>query len=716
MSGSLLLASVKLANARVSVFDDASVVDTGGGPYSESDNVQASLSALGHSVTAFSGTNAADFQAALSGAQVVLFPEFENGNFVPDSAAQDVIRGFVASGGTLIMHGDRDSGDEDFLNTVFGLALAGGVNTTSGTAVGTGDRAGTTFADDQASLPNNNGTYTVQTSSLPTGALSLYEFSGNTAVAALGYGTGQIVLLAYDWFDAAPTGSADGGWLDVLDSAISTPGNVTVITGTEGDDALTGTSGSEVFDALGGNDWIMTGGSSNRVDGGAGVDMVSYADRSGPVDFEQATGTVVASGFVDFLTDVEGVTGTSAGDIFRVSSGTIRGLGGDDTFFFRPAGRSQDFDGGSGWDLLSFTGSSTDTSLSLFRGRGFSGDADGITISGIEQVRTGTGNDEITGDHGNNVLMSLAGNDTLIGIGGNDTLHGGDGVDVAVFSYDRDQYTITTTGFRTIVEYIGPGPGDGRDVVDFVEILRFVDGDVRTDTILGTPDDDWLYWQSGKTVADGLAGYDRLDFKESVSGIRFDGASGMAVEIGSIAAVQLSNIEVVRGSAQADSFIASAAAERFEGAAGQDVFIGGGAGDLFDGGASVDTLQFDSSTGDLEISLLRGRGWGGEADGLRVINIENLRGGAGDDMLTGDHGANRLEGGVGDDTLEGNGGDDYILAGLGNDVIVYSGNRADYTITQNGIRTDVIDNVGSDGHDILGHAEVLRFADGDVFL
>lgn len=50
------------------------------------------------------------------------------------------------------------------------------------------------------------------------------------------------------------------------------------------------------------------------------------------------------------------------------------------------------------------------------------------------------------------------------------------------------------------------------------------------------------------------------------------------------------------------------------------------------------------------------------------------------------------------------------------DVVVFSGNRADYTITQDGIPTGVIDNVGGDGHDIIGHAEVLRFADGDFIL
>jgi len=104
--------------------------------------------------------------------------------------------------------------------------------------------------------------------------------------------------------------------------------------------------------------------------------------------------------------------------------------------------------------------------------------------------------------------------------------------------------------------------------------------------------------------------------------------------------------------------------------------------------------------------------------GDRFDGIEALTGSRFGDSLWGDHGANRLDGGHGDDTLTGNGGDDYILAGLGTDVIVFSGNRADYTITRAGFRT-VVDHGGgtsADGTDTLAHAEVLRFADGDMIL
>lgn len=713
MTASSRLATVQLVNATVAVFDNGSFVDTSGSTSSESDNIQASLGALGHTVVPFTGTDAAAFEAALLGADVVLFPEFERRAFTPDEATREVIRDFISNGATLVLSATGTSRDEVFLNALFDLELTG---TSAGSSTATDLRAGTTFADDLSTLGSNNATSGVGTASLPEDALSLYVSGASTTVAAIGFGAGQIIKLGFDWFDAAPRGRQDNGWLQVLDSAISRAAPLIEITGTEDGDVLTGSVEFEAINALGGNDWITPGAGSDIVNGGAGIDMVSYADQTGPLTFDQATSTASLPGFRDRLTEVEGVTGTGQDDRFEISGGTFRGLGGDDIFFYTADGTGGRIEGGAGFDLLSFAGTTTDLSLSLLRERGFSGDAAGLEITGIEQVRAGAGFDRITGDHGDNVLQGMAGNDTLTGNEGNDTLHGGDGEDVAVFNYAQDQYTITQSGFRTTVEYIGTDGRDGTNVLDFVEILRFTDGDLRPNEVTGTDGDDALVWESGKTVVDGLGGVDRIDFTAATSGVRVDERFGLVTEIDTGFEIRLQNIETVRGSAAADIFEVSAGPDRFEGGAGQDRFFGGSTGDFFDGGSGVDTLVFNTSPTDLSISLLQGRGWAGDAEGLRMVNIENILGGFGDDYLTGDHGDNFLEGGFGDDTLEGNGGDDYILAGFGRDVIVYAGNRADYTITQDGIRTDVIDTTGFAGHDIIGHAEVLRFADGDFIL
>lgn len=82
--------------------------------------------------------------------------------------------------------------------------------------------------------------------------------------------------------------------------------------------------------------------------------------------------------------------------------------------------------------------------------------------------------------------------------------------------------------------------------------------------------------------------------------------------------------------------------------------------------------------------------------------IENAIGGSGADILMGNSGANVLTGGGGNDRIDG---------GLGSDTVVFSGNRAQYTITWNGNIGTV---VGLDGTDTITNVEFLRFADQTI--
>src|ERR1051326_2165234 len=70
--------------SNVAVFDNNSFVDTSSGSFfAESDNIQASLSSLGHTVNTFTGITAADFAAAEAGSDLLLIPEQENGALAP---------------------------------------------------------------------------------------------------------------------------------------------------------------------------------------------------------------------------------------------------------------------------------------------------------------------------------------------------------------------------------------------------------------------------------------------------------------------------------------------------------------------------------------------------------------------------------------------------------------------------------------------------------
>lgn len=217
--------------AVVAVYDDPAFVDTAGFDSSESDTVQAALTDLGHTVTTFTGTAAADFTAGLAGADVVLFPEFENGDLSAalGAGAATEIANFTSAGGGVIVLGTNNgfgSGTEDvdLLNTVFGFGLVDGSSFLSGDSSITADAAGTAFDGGPATLENVSATSGLSTISvLPAGSKVIYEDDATTetVVGLLPFSSGKIAYLGWDWFEAAPVGTVDGGWNDVLDRAVT---------------------------------------------------------------------------------------------------------------------------------------------------------------------------------------------------------------------------------------------------------------------------------------------------------------------------------------------------------------------------------------------------------------------------------------------------------------------------------------------------------------
>ncbi len=215
--------------ASVAVFDDAGYVDTAGFYYSESDNLQASLISLGHSVTPFTGIAASNFTSALSGKQVLAIPELEVGSLSSalSAAAKTAISTFVSNGGGLIIHAESGSRDEAFLNSVFGFSLSAGSFYSSGSfSLSATAAAGTQFAGGSATIPANDGLYAHLKSSLPAGSKSIYQTASDSIVTLMPYGSGQIVFMGWDWFNAAPVGSQNGNWLSVLNSAVTQVANV----------------------------------------------------------------------------------------------------------------------------------------------------------------------------------------------------------------------------------------------------------------------------------------------------------------------------------------------------------------------------------------------------------------------------------------------------------------------------------------------------------
>lgn len=96
--------------------------------------------------------------------------------------------------------------------------------------------------------------------------------------------------------------------------------------------------------------------------------------------------------------------------------------------------------------------------------------------------------------------------------------------------------------------------------------------------------------------------------------------------------------------------------------------------DDFIGGSGRDRIRFEGEDGvrvDLRIKDHQDTGRGFD----RVDGVEDLDGGAGDDVLTGDFLANSLRGDDGDDMQNGNGGDDDLWGDLGDDSLIGGGGR-----------------------------------------
>lgn len=217
----------------VSVFDDSTYVDTSGGSGSESDTIQATLTNLGHTVNTFTGTGSASWVTAFSTGDVVLIPELENGDLgaALPGATSAAIASAVSAGQRLVVIGSQYSvGAQrmaNFLNTVFGFSVTEVDFSTVSSSTLTGAAAGTEFAGEAATLTNLSGTSGL--TGLPGGSTSIYESGGASTVALMSYGSGDIVYIGWDWFDAAPLGSEnDADWFSVLNTAVMNGGTSAV--------------------------------------------------------------------------------------------------------------------------------------------------------------------------------------------------------------------------------------------------------------------------------------------------------------------------------------------------------------------------------------------------------------------------------------------------------------------------------------------------------
>lgn len=474
-----------------------------------------------------------------------------------------------------------------------------------------------------------------------------------------------------------------------LDSAGAqdTGGGIVTLIGIEGayggsgNDSITATTGGERLYGLGGNDLFLVEQGFQTLSGGEGFDTARYLAN---VD----TGVNLGYSFIDAgagferFISIEAIeTGsgndTLYGDEFanRLSSG-----GGSDTLY---GGLGDDtVEGGDGIDLLTYSGSTADITVDLGNS-GPQATGEGLlTVSGIENVNGGDGNDSLTGDAGNNILIGDDGNDTLNGGLGDDTLIGGFNPSADTASYAGIAVNVTVDLRLQNGEIQNTGAGNDR-----LTDIENLTGGSGNDVLIGASDANVLEGGLGNDTLFGSSGDDTLDGGSGFDFARFETPLHLTIDLEDTGAgtigndlVTLISIEGLETGNGFDTLRGTAVAEHFIAGDGNDELSGRGGDDTLDGGLGTDIASFADITSDLTIDLSAGGAVNTGIGLMTFVSIERFDTGSGNDLLIGDAGDNIFVTNDGDDTMIGGLGDDSFLGWDGVDLVSFAHMTTDVTV------------------------------------
>ena len=248
----------------------------------------------------------------------------------------------------------------------------------------------------------------------------------------------------------------------------------------------------------------------------------------------------------------------------------------------------------------------------------------------------GAGNDLIDGRGGNDTLNGGVGDDILVDGAGNDDLSGGAGADIFVMAGDGSPDTIR----------------DFQIGVDRLDLSAW--GRIYDISALSISTRPW-----------------GMLLKYKAETLTIHSASGAPIPVSAMTSSELFGLWHVWGPPviAGARLEGSSGAETLVGSVGDDTIAGSRGADYLDGGGGFDTVDYHAATSALRVDLEMNSRNAGYAAGSRLINIEALIGGSGNDTLSGHGAANLLRGGLGNDLLEGRGGDDTLIGGAGEDVL-----------------------------------------------
>ncbi|MGO4126824.1 hypothetical protein AB4Z01_20650 [Inquilinus sp. YAF38] len=414
-----------------------------------------------------------------------------------------------------------------------------------------------------------------------------------------------------------------------------------------------------------------------KVAGEGGYDILDYSGFNRGIVINEFEGSVRDADdiIMQFIPDpsrgFEEYRGTAFNDVLIAATGadqTLRGNGGDDMLV---GGINVELlDGGTDIDTASYANSAVGVTvdLRLAGAQVSAGDANGDTLTGIENLTGSAQADALHGDTGDNILTGGAEADLLVGDAG---------VDTADYSGSLAGVTVDLSLGTGIG---GDAQGDTLATIENLTGSALADhlyGDASFNVLLGGAGDDTLRGAAGADALDGGDGSDFANFQRSAVAVMVDllahTASGGDAE-GDV----LTNIENLYGSSFDDRLAGDDDRNIIGGELGSDTLVGNGGGDVLSGEGGDDNLDGgdgnDRLVGGDGIDTIHGSTGADSVDA--GADNDQVFGEAGDDNLYGGAGADTLDGGDGNDVLEGAAGGDILAGGAGIDVASYAGSAA----------------------------------------
>jgi hypothetical protein len=170
------------------------------------------MESIGINYKRFDNISASSWLEVTNNASTIIMPSLGS-PLLPDlsNLPREYLRDFVKKGGKLVMFNANDN-NRSLLNIIFDFSITSYSYTEPFTITAEGAAL---FDGLNSTIPYYVDTGVIDRGSLPSGSKTIYagdEVNDQAIVSKIPYSSGSIYVLGWNWNNAAPQGSQDGGW------------------------------------------------------------------------------------------------------------------------------------------------------------------------------------------------------------------------------------------------------------------------------------------------------------------------------------------------------------------------------------------------------------------------------------------------------------------------------------------------------------------------